>query len=86
MATVMANHATILGNQSQIETALRHQHDCIEALKREVAEFRSVVAEIRDILVAMRFSLAVFKYVAIVGASIISAWHAVRVAWKAFWS
>ena len=84
MASVMANHTTILGNQAEIELSLRHQHQCIEDLKREVEAIRNVVHEVRDILAAMHVSFAVFKYIAIVGAAIVSAWHAIKAAWRAF--
>ena len=85
MASVMANHATILGNHAEIELSIRHQHKCIEELKREVAAFKAVVQEVRDIMAAMHVSFAVFKYIAIVGGAILSAWHGIKAAWRAFW-
>jgi len=85
MATVMANHATILANQAEIELALRHQHSCIEALKREVSEVVKVIGEVRDLLAALHVSAGVLKYFAIVGGAIFSAWHGIKAAWKAFW-
>jgi hypothetical protein len=85
MISLMANHATIIRNQTEIERALAHQHRCIEALKLEVSSVSAIVAEVRELLAALKVFSGVIKYVAVVGAAIVSAWHGFKAAWK-FWT
>ena len=84
MATVMANHATILSNQEWIVTQLTHQHGCTEALKREVELMRVVVEDVRKIMNAMQVLGAITKYGAVTGAAALSLWHGIRAAIQ-FW-
>lgn len=84
MLSLMETHATILGNQAAIERALKHQHDCIEALKAEVAQFRDVMAEVKDLLAALNVTSRIVKYIAFVGAALLSMWEGGKAAWRAW--
>ncbi len=81
MVALMTNHRTILMNQDYIADALGHQHDCIEALKKEVAGYAAILSEVRELLIALHISAGVIKYVAVVGAAVVSAWHGFKAAW-----
>ena len=84
MATVMANHQTILSNQEWVITQLGHQHSCTEALKREIETMRVVVEDVRKIMNAMQVLGAITKYGAVTGAALLSAWHGIKAAFQ-FW-
>ena len=82
MASVMANHATILSNQEWVVTQLTHQHGCTEALKKEVELMRVVVEDLRKLMNAMQVLGAITKYGAVTGAAFISAWHGIKAAFQ----
>ena len=78
MVVVMASHATILENQKSIELALGHQHDCIEALKREVAGASAILAEIKALMSTLHVMGAVTRWGVVVTAAVLSAWQGIK--------
>ena len=82
MATVMTNHATILSTQEYISQQLQHQHDCTEAMKREIEEMKAVVHQVRELLSALKGISLIAKWTTIVGAGFAAFWHGLKWAWK----
>ncbi len=78
MSTVMANHATILDNQSYITQQLGHQHDCTEALKREIEESRVVLTEIKAIMSTLYVMSTLTRWGVVVAAASLSVWQAIK--------
>ncbi len=78
MATVMANHATILDNQQFITTQLQHQHDCIEALKGEIASSREVLTEIKAIMSTLYVMIMLTRWGVVVAAASLSVWQGLK--------
>jgi len=85
MATVMANHATILSNQEYVIEQLTHQHDCLERLKVAVAQSAEVTEEVRALLSTFKVMGKITKWGTVTSAAAISVWHAVKAAWRTFW-
>ena len=84
MVAVMTNHQTILSNQEYVITQLGHQHDCMEALKREVADTREVLADIRAILRTFKILGTATKWTSVTVAAITSSWHGIKAVGQ-FW-
>ncbi len=78
MATVMANHATILSNQQYVITQLHHQHDCLERMKEAVGANSEVTEEVRQLLAAFKVVGKLGKWTAVTSAAVLSIWHAVK--------
>jgi hypothetical protein len=78
MATVMANHQTILTNQEYVITQLTHQHDCLEKLKIALADNTEVSEEVRELLAALNVFGKLAKWSAVTGGALFSAWHGVK--------
>ena len=81
MAAVMANHATVLDNQGFISSQLKHQHDCIEALKREVTDMVLIVEQVRQLLSALKGLSFMAKWATIVGGGMAAIWHGAKWLW-----
>lgn len=84
MTIVMANHSTVLQNQEYVITQLGHQHDCMEALKREVADTREILADIRAIMSTFKIMGMAVKWTAVTSAALVSLWHGLKAAFQ-FW-
>lgn len=84
MATVMANHATILDNQAYISEQLTHQHDCLEKMKYAVAVNTEVIEEVRALLSTFKIMGSLTKWGAVTGAALFSAWQGAKAALQ-FW-
>ena len=84
MATVMANHATILSNQDFVITQLNHYHDCLERLKIAVSDNSEVTEEVRELLSAFKVIGRFAKWGAVTGGALFSIWHGVKAAFQ-FW-
>lgn len=84
MASVMANHATILKNQDFISTQLSHQHDCIERMKAAVAANTEVTEEVRALLSTFKVVSSFTRWGAVVSAAAFSTWHGIKAAFQ-FW-
>lgn len=78
MATVMANHATILSELEWIVTQYSHQHSCTEALKREVAEMRVIVEQVRELLAALKGISLIAKWATVIGGGVVAVWHGAK--------
>ena len=84
IATILANHATILANQDHVIEQLNHQHDCTERLKDEVSSMVLVVEDIRQIMTTLKMMGAITKWAAVVSGLAVSLWHAIKAGWH-FW-
>lgn len=78
MATVLANHATILSNQDYITTQLHHHHDCLEHLKQEIKLNREVIDDVRNLLSAFKVVVSAAKYATVFTAAFAGMWHAFK--------
>ena len=81
MVTVMERHQTIMENQDYVITQLGHQHDCTEALKREVAEMKAIVEQVRELLAALKGISFMAKWATIMGGGAAAVWHFARWLW-----
>ena len=81
MVAVIERHKTILDNQAHISLQLSHQHDCTEALKREVAEMKAIIEQVRELLAALKGISFLAKWATIVGGGLTAVWHGVKWVW-----
>ena len=84
MATVMANHATILSNQDFVITQLNHYHDCLEKLKIATSANTEDTEEVRELLGAFKVVGRLAKWSTVTGAAGFSIWHGIKAAFH-FW-
>ena len=84
MATVMANHATILSNQDFVISQLGHYHDCLEKMKVATAANTEVTEEVRELLSAFKVVGRLAKWGAVTGGALFSIWHGIKAAFV-FW-
>jgi len=84
MATVMANHATILSNQEWVITQLTHYHDCLERMKVTVSQNTEVTEEVKELLSTFKVMGSITKWGAVTGAASVSIWHATKALFQ-FW-
>jgi len=84
MATIMANHHTILTNQEYVITQLTHQHDCLEKLKIAVAQSAEVTEQVRELLATFKIMGMLTKWGAVTSAASLSVWQGAKAAFQ-FW-
>lgn len=84
MASIMANHKTILANQEYVITQLHHYHDCLEKMKAIVAQNTEVTEEVRELLATFKVFGRFTKWGAVTGAGALSIWQATK-AFFHFW-
>jgi len=84
MATVMANHATILSNQEWVIMQLTHYHDCLEKMKVTVFQNTEVVEDVKELLSTFKVVGRFTKWIAVIGTAGVSIWHATKAMFQ-FW-
>lgn len=67
---------------SQFRAEVAHLHECVEELKKAVAENAAVLEQVRQILASFRVVGAIAKWIAAIGAAATAVYHA-AVWWRA---
>lgn len=68
--------------ESQMRAEVKHLHDCVEELKKSIAENALVLAQVRDILASFRIVGVAAKWIAAIGAAATALYHGV-IWWRA---
>jgi hypothetical protein len=63
--------------ESQMRAEVKHLHQCVEELKKSVAENAVLLEQVRDILASFRVVGVVAKWVAAIGAAATAVYHGV---------
>jgi hypothetical protein len=63
--------------ESQVRAEVKHIHECVEDLKKSVAENALVLGQVRDILASFRVVGVVAKWVAAIIAAATAVYHGV---------
>lgn len=61
--------------ESQLRSEVKHLHQCVEELKKGVAENAAVLEQVREILASFRVVGAVAKWVAAIGTAATAVYH-----------
>lgn len=61
----------------QVQQDVTHLHECVEALKSQMAENTVITKQVRDILASFQIIGAIAKWVAAIGAGATAVYHGV---------